>query len=140
MENNAVDTFEETPHVKQPPKEKKQTVRILFQKKCPKCTYLFPWAEKMFNCISDPDCPATRMEVVVGRDPEKVISRYSKEFALAIFNADEEAFSEAFKKMVRVSEEGEVSVHPNAFEIFSTVVEKFVDLTEEETDAQVAGL
>lgn len=137
MENAVVTT---TVEESAPPKEdKKQTFRILYQNKCTRCAYLFPWQEKVFPCLEDTDCPANRIEVKVGRDPKAVVDRFSKEFALAVYNGDEEQFKEAFRKMFKVNKEGETVVHPQAFEIFSYVTANFNDLVAEEKDAQVAS-
>lgn len=99
-------------------KSKKSELRLLF-KKCASCSYLFPWAEEVNACVSDPECPAHSFTFTKGRDPQKMIEHFGGKLAEALVNDDRISFKETFKAL---SSNKEARKH--IFDIMREIVEQ----------------
>jgi hypothetical protein len=67
--SSEIDSYEEELDI-----EKKDPVRILF-KKCLKCSYLVDWEYNINKCIDDVECPAQRIKLLRGRNPQDNLSQ-----------------------------------------------------------------
>jgi len=57
-------------------KDTRQGFQILYEK-CLTCNYLVPFADEIFKCSDDPECPGQAFIINVGRRPEAIAEKLS---------------------------------------------------------------
>lgn len=112
----------------------------LLKEACTTCSYLFPHAKNTNSCLEDPECPANKIEIEIGRDPERLSKSVAESIIEDIYlgNEDDLVKHMQFFRSKSAKEEFGESYPKMCLDIMRRVVEDFDVVVSSMQDAEVA--